>query len=137
MGVRSDLPPAHNQGRHDLVGIVERAKVHPETLYFPSPTGNCQPALRAVAHHPTGVNVRMTEGRGSREITLRELRFYFKVECGRSVYLNLAIGQPPGEVGHHVPIPPHITDAGTHRTEPIYLCRVARNQCGGITCALG
>jgi hypothetical protein len=42
-------------------------------------------------------------------------------------FFDLAVGEPPGDVGQHLPIPPHITEAGTHRAEPIYLCRVVRN----------
>src|SRR5262249_39084007 len=79
MGVRGDLPTdqtagrwcsneSDTRGRSDACG-VKVAKVHVEALYFPSPTGNCQYPLRAVAHHPAGINLRMTEGLGKRELT--------------------------------------------------------------------
>ena len=76
MSVRYDLPPgysvnlAHPRRRAEDVCIVERAKVHPKALYFPSPvtcTPEIYPPLRTVAHHPTGINLRMTEGLGNRE----------------------------------------------------------------------
>jgi hypothetical protein len=51
-------------------------------------------------------------------------------KCARSVYLDLAVGQPPGHIGQQIPIrPPHIADAATHRAEPIYLCRVVCKRC--------
>jgi len=85
MAVRSDLPPTQKTWCAALVGLaeerragatrsdacgVERAKVHPKALDFPSPV-TCTPEtyhpLRAVAHHPTGINLRMTEGLSLRE----------------------------------------------------------------------
>src|SRR5262249_7563488 len=119
MGVRGDFSSGHRMGnnrtcedtRSDACGI-ERAKVHPKALYFPSPTGSCQLTLRAVADHPTGIDLRMTERLGNREFRIGAQK---PADCVRSVYLDLAVGQPPADVGHHLPIPPHITDASTHR----------------------
>src|SRR5262249_18017112 len=83
-----------------------------------------------VAQYPTGVDVRSTEGLGSGvEQKAGTTSRNCAADIVRSVYLDLAIGQPPGEVGHHLPIPPHITDPGTHRAEPINLCRVVRDRC--------
>jgi len=129
-GVRGDLPP----GRRDTRG-VERAKVHVKALYFPSPvTWNpvtWQVPLRAVAHHPTGINLRMTDGIGNRERTAAVANDgHCPADCVRSVYLDLAVGAPAGHIGQHIPIrPPHITDAATHRAEPIYICRLVCNRC--------
>src|SRR5262249_14898597 len=105
------------------------AKVHPKALDFPRPVTKTQPPLCTVAHYPTGINLRMTEGLGSGEQKAATTTRNCAVDIVRSVYLDLAVSQPPGEVGHHLPIPPHITDAGTRRAEPIYLCRVVRNHC--------
>src|SRR4029077_6790252 len=78
MGVRGNLPAGHGNTnrcrgtRSDACG-VERAKVHVKALYFPGPvTWNrnqvaWQVPLRAPAHHPTGINLRMTDGLGKRE----------------------------------------------------------------------
>ena len=75
--------------RSDACG-VERAKVHVETFYFPSPTGNCQHSLRAVAHHPTGINLRMTEGLGIRERRTAKAN-EAPADVARSLQIYLAI----------------------------------------------
>src|SRR5262249_25774856 len=72
----------------------------------------------------------MTEGLGKREITVGEIEYRcVSADCGRSVYLDLAVGQSPSQIGQHGPIPPQITDASTDGAEPIYLCRVVRKRC--------
>ena len=99
---------------------VEVAKIHIQALDFPSPV-TCTPeidhSLRAVAHHPTGIDLGVTEGLGHGWKARHSRR-------ERSVYAYLAVGQPPGEVAHHVAIPPHITETDTHRAEPVYFCLV-------------
>src|SRR5215469_39401 len=79
--------------------------------------------LRAVAHHPTGINMSITEGLGKRE--WKGLVRYGE-GCSRTVYADPAVGQPAGHVGHHLPIPPHITETGTHRAKPIYFCLITK-----------
>src|SRR5437868_10913862 len=64
----------------------------------------------------------MIEGLGNREGYNRGRQG--AGECARARYIYLAIGQPPGQVAHHVPIPPHITSAQTHCAEPLYFCGV-------------
>src|SRR5262249_14166615 len=142
MGVGGGLPPGQRttddhtgaetssigrNTRGDACG-VEVTEVHVETFYFPSPvtrTPEIYHPLRAVAQHPTGINMRLTEGLGSGACDAANCR---PGDCARSVNFDLTIGQPPGQVAHHVPIPPHIADAATHRAEPIYFCRVVRNR---------
>src|SRR5690349_24856254 len=72
----------------------------------------------------------MTEGMGNSEWLCAVSRVR---ECPadvvRSLQIYLAVGQPPGQVAHHVPISPYITGAQTHRAEPLYLCGVVRNHC--------
>src|SRR5262249_61833370 len=81
MGVAGDLPSAHGAGGGvkrggDRAGAtrraaysVEVAEVHVESFYFPSPVTRhkWQVPLVAVAQHPTGVNVRLTEVLDRRE----------------------------------------------------------------------
>jgi len=136
MGVRGELPSGQGGKTHrrhrprgarsDACG-VKRTKVHVKALYFPGPvTWNpvtWQVPLRAVAHHPTGINLRMTEGLAIRE---RNGAGNGGADSVRSVYLDLAVGQPPGHIAQQLPIPPHITDASTHRAEPVDICRVVR-----------
>src|SRR5579859_4875328 len=117
--------------RSDACGI-EVAKVHVITLYPPSPTGSCQSALGSVAEHPTGINLRGTEGLGDRARRGQgEARSgkACKATCVCSIYLDLAVGQTASDVGQHLSVTPHITNAATHCAEPIYFCRIARN-CG-------
>jgi hypothetical protein len=73
---------------------VDRAKVHVKALYFPSPSGSYQLALRAVAHHPTGINLRMGEGLGKREAGGDGGGY--PADCVRSVYTYSAVSQSPG-----------------------------------------
>jgi hypothetical protein len=141
MGVRGDLSPARltkcwaSANKTDVRATrsdacsVEVAKVHVETFYFPSPvtrTPEIYHPLRAVAQHPTGINMRLTEGLGNREVVGGNIGDC-PGDCVCSVYLDLTVGQTTGHIGQHVAIPPHIPDAATHRAEPIYLCRVVRN----------
>src|SRR5437763_1143314 len=121
-GNRRDESPS-SSGATRTCG-VQVAKVHVKTFYFPSPV-MCAPEiyhpLRTVADHPTSINLRMTEGLDNRE---RYSGGDCPADAVRSVYLDLAVGQPPGQVAHHIPITPHITNAGPHCAEPIYFCLV-------------
>src|SRR5215472_9004361 len=116
--------PCHKSttGRATRTCGVEMAKVHVQTFYFPSPvtgTPEIYHPLRAVAHYPTGVNVRLTEGLGDRRKVKQGVP-----ECARALYSYSAVGQPTGDVGQHLAIAPHITEAATHRAEPFYFCLV-------------
>src|SRR5262249_18675713 len=92
--------------------------VHVKALYSVGPTGEIsQLALRTGAHHPTGVDIRMIEG-------LRQKGLVLEGECAGARYIDLAIGQPPVDIGQHRPIPEQIASAHTRRAEPLYFCRV-------------
>ena len=74
MGVRGGLPTGDTRNLAPPfrtfwgVCIIEVAKVHVITLNSPGPTWHPrQPALCAVAQRPTGVDMRMADGTGSRE----------------------------------------------------------------------
>jgi hypothetical protein len=70
------------------------AKVHVESFYFPGPvtrTPEIYHSFRAVAQHPTGVNVRLTEGLGDRARRAPGAAFpgeACKAGCVRSVFLT-------------------------------------------------
>src|ERR1700751_679398 len=111
MGMRGDLPPGRSgaleccQGtRSDAIG-VDRAKVQVKALNFPSPVSwhEWQGPLRTVAHSPTGINLRMTEGLANRFGQRCPHPEDKRADCVRSVYLDLAVGQPSGDIGHHLP----------------------------------
>src|SRR5262249_17050769 len=69
----------------------------------------------------------MTEGSGNSS-ALKSSAVSSQVECARSLPIYLAVGQSPGQVAHHVPIPPHITEATTHCAEPFYFCLVIQDR---------
>ena len=80
---------------------VERAKVNVKALDFPSPVSPSPPALRAEAHHPTDINVMITDGTGSRD---RERQGEAAprqrpAECVRYLRMYLADGYPPSHIG--------------------------------------
>ena len=116
MGVRVDLSAARIVARYLFIWIVEVAKVHVKGLYFPCPTGSCQPTLRTVAQRPPGVDVGMTEGMSDRE---RSAVGHCPADCVRSLYIYFAVGEPSGHIAKYVPIPPHITSTQA-------LCRTTR-----------
>jgi hypothetical protein len=113
---------------------VEMAKVHVETFYFPSPVTRhkWQVPLRTVAQHPTGINLRMTEGIGNRE-GIGQCR----IDCARSINPYPAVGQTPGYISQHLPIPPYITNAATHCAEPVDFCLVIDDRRSGHKTAKG
>src|SRR5262249_19607288 len=80
-----------------------------------------QLALRTGAHHPTGVDIRMTEGLGRRKGWASKAT---RREHARARYIDLAIGQPTGDIGENRPIPEQIASPHTRRAEPLYFCRV-------------
>src|SRR6516162_10117116 len=127
MGVRVDLSAARIVARYFFIWIVEVAKVHVKGLYFPCPTGSCQPTLRTVAQRPPGVDVGMTEGMSDRE---RSAVGYCPADCVRSLYIYFAVGEPSGHIAKYVPIPPQVTSAQTCCAEPLDFCRVIRDRCG-------
>src|SRR5262249_9130956 len=49
---------------------------------------------------------------------------YRVAECARALDIDLAVGQPPGDIGQHRPIPEQIASAHTRRAEPLYFCLV-------------
>src|SRR5690242_5788990 len=127
MAVGADWPRSRN-GADDYLGAgpcncrgawsrgVEVAKVHVQPLDSPCPV-MCTPeiyySLRAVAHHPTGIDLRVTEGLGHGWKARR-------AGPDRSVYTHLPIGKSTSEIGHYLPIPPDITETDTRRAEPVY-----------------
>jgi hypothetical protein len=97
-----DAAPTEKTGRAARTCSVERAEIHVEALYFPSPvmrTPEVYYPLCAVAQHPTGINMRLTEGLGKRE---REEQY--PTDRARSLQIYLAVGQPAGQVAHHIPV---------------------------------
>src|ERR1700751_378777 len=97
MAVREGLPASDGGYRwaDDGVCIVEVAKIHVKTLYFPGPV-TCTPEiyhpLRTVAHHPTGINLGMTDGVANREWSARTAARYATSDCARSVQIYPAVG---------------------------------------------
>src|SRR5690348_5684684 len=134
MGVRGELSPARdftrgNKSERSGACRVEVAEVHVEGLDLPRPvtrTPEIYYPFRAVAQHPTGINMRLTEGLGSGEL-MEPLDC--PAEYVRSVYLNPPVGEAAGKITKHIAIPPHIADAATNRAKPIYLRRVVCQRC--------
>src|SRR5215469_17022766 len=132
MGVRVKWPrvqsemgddgPRHNSstGGGTRTCGVEVAEVHVKALDSIGPTGEIgQLALRTGAHHPTGVDIRMIEGLGNRRKVMQGVG-----ECACARDINLAVGQPPGDIGQNRPIPEQIASAHPRRAEPLYFCLV-------------
>src|SRR4029077_12629593 len=69
----------------------------------------------------------MTNGMGDRERICRSDQKTADRAC--SINPHSAVGQPPDHIAQNISIPPHITDAGTHCTEPRYFCVVLRDRC--------
>src|SRR5262249_34038906 len=61
----------------------------------------------------------MIEGLGNRRKVTQGVG-----KCARARDINLAVGQPPGDIGQNCPIPEQITSPQTRRAEPLYFCRV-------------
>src|SRR5690348_12884435 len=122
---RSERATANNmRGRGTETCSVERAKVHVKALYFPSPVP-CTPEIyhpfRTVAYHPTSINGIMTEGSANSSAPNKRCS---QADGGCSLYIYLAVGQPPGDIAKYRSIPPHIATAQTRLAVPIKLCLV-------------
>src|SRR6516225_1979667 len=92
MGVRGDLPSTRSNRRAGgEICIVKVAKVHVIRLNSPSPVSQSQPALRAVAQRPTGVDVGMTDRVANRERSAQSVAdtccyvTYATADCLRSL----------------------------------------------------